>query len=524
MEINTAPENTQTQQCRLLCTTIKNNMDKFIDEKTRAIIIAIENYRYEKISKVKYALNDANAFRELLISEFCINPTNIKTYFDKYASKTGLEDELKYEIRNLQEDEKFIFYYVGHGFYGDGTNKLTAWDTSDTNFAESTLSLRDILIDPLNNSKCTKSLIFLDTCSKHISDDILSREVISNINEKELELILKQSEFCGTYISCSPGEKSYSDDNLQHGIWTYHLLEALRGQDKSLLVENKYITDVALRDYLRRSVPQFISEKTDIRDSQTPYAKLMSSNSFVIHEVRNEEAEKVINDDFPLLDINYEKIKLLKKDNKSVKEASGFKGTHWVPEKVSLAILSFIRGVFEQEISDEIQSIYQNAKDLLNLRRRDVTKKITQEGGVIETTVFKYKLSVCQNSKYPSYAQFDRELTIHDFDQITSDFDNIFNFRLRNILLDCNVSIDDFEDTVEKFENLAESENGRLEDDDRNFTITLTSVDGLVLTLYMKEQKILLTTNRNYEMKDFLERAERLINSISKRTFTFKTK
>lgn len=501
----------------------KDDMNEFIDDTTRVIIVAIENYRYDKISRVKYALNDANAFKDLLISDFKIKSENIITYFDKFASKTALEDELKYEIKNLNDDEKFIFYYVGHGFYGNGTNKLSVWDTSDTNFSETTLALKDILIEPLKESKCKKSLIFLDTCSKYISDEILSREAISNIEVKELDFLMRQSEYCGIYISCSPGEKSYSDDNLQHGIWTYHLLEALKGKEKKLLVDNKYITDVSLRDYLRRCVPKFISEKTDIKNSQTPIANLLSSNSFIIHEVKKNE-EKSINNEFPVLDISHDVIKLINREVRSIKEASGFKSSHWAPEKISKSGENFIRNSFFQETSDEIQNVYQKAKDILNLRRRDIIKEIAIEGGLIKNEVFNYELTVSQNNSHPAYGQFDRELTIHDYNLISTEFDEIFSVKLKSIFLTCNFSKVDYEDIVEKFENMAESQNGRLEDDDREKIITYTAIDGLCLVLHFDDNNILLTTKRNYKIKDFLERAEKLIDSISKDNFTFNNK
>ena len=221
-------------------------MDKFIDNNLRAIIVAIENYRFEKISKVKYALNDAKAFKTMLIEDLKVNPDNIKLYDDKYASKTALENDLKYEIQNLRKDEKFIFYYVGHGFYNGNSNRLTAWDTSHSNILETTLSLREILIDPLNESECEKSLIFLDTCSTNIIDKFPSREAISNLNQKELDILVKQSKYCATFFSCSPGEKSYSDDNLQQGIWTYHLIKAIKGEEKSILTNDKFIIDASL--------------------------------------------------------------------------------------------------------------------------------------------------------------------------------------------------------------------------------------------------------------------------------------
>ncbi len=501
-------------------TTIED-MDKFIDDKTRVIIVAIENYRYDKISRVRHALNDAEAFKELVINDFNVKPENVKTFFDKYATKTALEDELIYEIRNLKSDDRFIFYYAGHGFYGDGTNKLTAWDTSDTNFSETTLTLRDILINPLKESDCNKSLIFLDTCSKYLSEEIVSRDAISNIDEKELAYLISQSEYCATYISCSPGEKSYSDENLQHGIWTYHLLEALRGNEKELLKEDKYITDTSLRDYLRRSVPSFISENTDIKDSQTPYAKVDTANSFIIHEIHPPENEEETETDFPSLEISSGRVRLLNRNAVSVKEASGYKSSHWPPDKVSASGEQFIRNAFEEDTSDEIQTVYQNTKEILGLRRKAIKKEIDIEGGVIENDIFNYELTVSQNNEYPAYAQFERELTINDLSQVSPEFDDVFEIKLKSLMVDCNVSEDDYEDIVEQFENLADSENGKVIDDDRNLTIKYTSVDGMVLFLNFNEKKIYITTKRNYRIHDFIERTELLINSISKNEFSF---
>nr|WP_319571025.1 caspase family protein [uncultured Draconibacterium sp.] len=487
----------------------------------RAIIVAIENYRFEKISKVKHALNDANAFKDLLIENFGAKPENVKLFPDNLASKTALQEELTYEIRNLTEEDKFIFYYVGHGFYADGTNKLTAYDTSSTNLLDTTLSLREILINPLKDSNCDTSLIFLDTCSKYITENIVSRDAISNINNKELEFLLRQTKFSATYMSCSPGEKSYSDNNLQHGIWTFHLLEALKGNHKEILTENKYITDSALRDYLNRSVPKFITEKTDIRESQTPYANLLSSNSFIIHEVPEEEEEKEINNELPSIKINFGEIKLNNWQTINVKEGSGFKSSHFPPDKVGASGEHFIRKAFEKETSDEIQNVYNRSKEILGLRRKEIKKEIQLEGGFIHTTLFKFDVSIEQNKEYPAYAQYNRELTILDYGELTYEFDEIFNLKLNKFIVDCEITEEDFEDLVERFENLAEEKNGKLEDDDRYFTLTYTTIDGLKLFMNLHKKKILISTERNYRINDFLSRTEDLLNQISTEIINF---
>ena len=501
---------------------IENIMEKFIDNNVRAIIIAIENYRFKKISNVKYALNDAEAFKTLLIDNLKVSPENIKTYYDKYASKTGLEDEIKYEIRNLKEEEKFIFYYVGHGFY-NGTNRLTAWDTSLTNIPETTFSLIEILIDPLKESNCKKSLVFLDSCSSYVTDKLSSREALSNLDEKELDYLLHQSNYCATFLSCSPGEKSYSDDNLQQGIWTYHLIKALKGDEKSILTNNKYITDSSLRDYLMRSVSSFIANKTDIKNTQTPYAKISTSNSFIIHEIFIEE-NKEHNEELPIIDIIFNNLTLINVEFKDVKSASGFKSGHWAPDKISQASEYFIRKAFEQEISNEIQRIYQKSKDILHLKRHEFKKEIEIEGATIENKYYKFDITLTQYHIKPSFGQFLRELVIFDLDELTYDFDDIFSVSLNKLIFDCNISKADFENFVTKFENLAEKTKGKLIDDDKNMILNFNTIEGLDVYISFNKKKLIVSTKREYRIKDFLEKVESFINNISKDKIEFNKK
>ncbi len=96
---------------------------------------------------------------------------------DGNATKTAIENDLPYYIRGLSNNETFYFYYAGHGFYQNGVNHLTAWDSSPYNLSGTTMSLNDILLEPLENSKCTKSLIFIDACSSNLDSAIVRRDL-----------------------------------------------------------------------------------------------------------------------------------------------------------------------------------------------------------------------------------------------------------------------------------------------------------------------------------------------------------
>ena len=51
------------------------------------------------------------------------------------------EHDLKYELDTLGPEDQFIFFYAGHGFYADGSNRLSTWDTRSVNIEATTVCL-----------------------------------------------------------------------------------------------------------------------------------------------------------------------------------------------------------------------------------------------------------------------------------------------------------------------------------------------------------------------------------------------
>src|SRR5690606_27688414 len=105
---------------------------------------------------------------------------------------------------NLAEDELFIFYYAGHGFHGAGGNRLSTYDTNRTNIENTSLPMRDDLLEPLMESACCQALIFVDACAEKFSDVVKSRDVISNLDAAEVSEFLDSGWYLGVFLSCSP--------------------------------------------------------------------------------------------------------------------------------------------------------------------------------------------------------------------------------------------------------------------------------------------------------------------------------
>jgi hypothetical protein len=257
---------------------------------TLAVIIAIENYQF-RIKTVDYARNDAKAFQQWLINNLKVPQENIKLWLDIDATKSALDEELQYEISNLTENDRFIFYYAGHGFYDGGYNKITTWDTHPNNIQGTTVSINRILMEPLRISRCNQCLIFIDACASYIDEQLVSRDIIADMNTKEFSDFVRSSNYRAMFLSCSRGEKSYGSSELEHGIWTYFLIRALNGEVPEAIERERFITSTSLQNYLSKIVPDYIKSSADIRGTQKPWAEVSSSNTFIISEVSGANSE-----------------------------------------------------------------------------------------------------------------------------------------------------------------------------------------------------------------------------------------
>lgn len=248
-----------------------------------AIIIAIENYApINQISKLKYAKEDALKFKEMLSNVMKLPDDEIFMFIDEEAFKNNLEYNFQGLFHSLTEDDRLIFYYVGHGFHNGITNYLSTYDTHKHHIAETSVSLSKILLDPLRKSKCRNALIFIDSCAQIFQDEN-ERTQISDINDGELILLSHDFPNYATFLSCQAGQSSYSSDILQNGIWTHHLVEALNGKVQEAIRDGKYITDRSLSDYLSSSVAVYTKE--ELHYDQNPRAILDSSNENVIVKI-----------------------------------------------------------------------------------------------------------------------------------------------------------------------------------------------------------------------------------------------
>ena len=251
-----------------------------------AVLIGIETYQKQGISSVQFAQADAAAMKDVLVQDLGVPVENIALWLDSDATRSAFENDLPYTIRQLSSGDRFIFFYAGHGFYANGTNRLTTWDTHPSNLAGTTVSLEEVLLKPLKEQQGIKSLVFIDACAADLKTSVEpARDMVSDLTPTEFEALVQSTDHAAAFFACSPNEKAYPSDALMHGIWTYHLIQALQGDAEGALDRDRFITGESLKNYLTVAVPAYIRANTKIQATQRPYAILSSNGPFSIRQV-----------------------------------------------------------------------------------------------------------------------------------------------------------------------------------------------------------------------------------------------
>jgi hypothetical protein len=258
-------------------------------------LIGIETYQQRGINSVQFAQADAAAMKDLLVQDLGVPAENITVWLDFEATKSVFENELPYLIRGLSPGDRFIFFYAGHGFFANGTNRLTTWDTHPGNLSGTTVSLEDVLLKPLKDQQGVDSLVFIDACAADLKTSLIqARDIVSDLTPNEFEALVRSTDHSAAFFACSPNEKAYPSDALQHGIWTYHLIQALQGDAEGALDRDRWITGDSLKNYLALAVPAYVRANTKIQGEQRPYAILSSNGPFGIHQVPPSDAPKSV--------------------------------------------------------------------------------------------------------------------------------------------------------------------------------------------------------------------------------------
>jgi WD40 repeat protein len=224
------------------------------DATLHLIVVGINEYQNKTMS-LNYAIADATSFKEELEKDAKTILTNIKTYFvtNSTADKTGIINAFKQVQQNAKPQDVFVFYYAGHGVIGkDKEFYLVPTDVSDLKNVQGELEQKGIASKLLQqyaiDIQAQKQLFILDACqSAGAFEKLLSND---GDQQKSLAVVARST---GTHWMAASGAMQYANEfsSLGHGVFTYVLLQALKGE----AANNKMITVNGLKNFLQEQVP-----------------------------------------------------------------------------------------------------------------------------------------------------------------------------------------------------------------------------------------------------------------------------
>ena len=229
-----------------------------------AICVGID--RYDNLQSLHYPKRDAEALRDFFEKEvafekvyfFAEDAPPIPTDFGEPMRSTPTGGTLRrflrirFEQKFLKPSDNFWFFFAGHGRRERDRDYLMPSDADPGNVEETAIPVSH-LTERLRRCGVENVILLLDACRNEGARD---GQGIGGETQSGVVSI----------ASCSPNERSYEIDELEHGAFTYSLLEGLRleGAGNCATVER-------LDQHLRFRVPELCVRYKKPR--QTPYTQ-----------------------------------------------------------------------------------------------------------------------------------------------------------------------------------------------------------------------------------------------------------
>lgn len=235
-----------------------------------AFLIGCKKYDDPDVGDLRYADIDAHSFAQTIASNCGFSDNEIRLlsscqeHRHFHPTKSNIIRELSKGITLIGNSriELIFFFFSGHGFHSkhDGRDYLVPQDAVISALEDTSIPF-DSVLKYLKNCRAKNVVLFLDACRATVQGgkDI----VIETLNKIDVKALF--AEGMASFASCSPREKSYEADELQSGIFTYCLRQALSDVGKCKTIYE-------LDSYLANSIPRACN--LSHKPIQNPYTRV----------------------------------------------------------------------------------------------------------------------------------------------------------------------------------------------------------------------------------------------------------
>jgi tetratricopeptide (TPR) repeat protein len=272
--LRAGPAEEGTKGARLRRTTVQRDPQRW------ALLIGVTKYSH--LPSLRFCARDMQKLEEVLVESSGYPRKNVRLLADvgdgKSADATNnatVQAAWKSLLEQVQENDTVLFAFSGHGMEDAGKGYLMTSDADPKRVAETALAMSWVY-GLLDQCPAKSKVVLVDAChSGATKGKSFSQQSLVGGD--------------GVYglFSCKSNQESWEDPNLQHGVFTYYLVNALRGEAD--LRENngngdQHVSADEVFQYLSRKVPTHV--KSHFRADQQPFRRVASSGSHVLSQYK----------------------------------------------------------------------------------------------------------------------------------------------------------------------------------------------------------------------------------------------
>lgn len=226
-----------------------------------ALIIGISRYRNNSrgVQNLRYADVDARTLYDFLQQPAAggFARENMLLLSNEDATLDRIRGALTSFVARASENDLLLIFFAGHGD-GDPNARqnlyLIAHDTSVDAMPQTALAMPDLRRYVEQNVRSKRLILLVDACHSAGLSTAGTRDLANNLTNRYLQDLLYQAQGRAIITSSDVNETSQEDSKWGngHGVFTYYLLEGLRGNADTN--EDHFVTVGELFRYVRRNV------------------------------------------------------------------------------------------------------------------------------------------------------------------------------------------------------------------------------------------------------------------------------
>ncbi|WAL60244.1 WD40 domain-containing protein [Thermocoleostomius sinensis] len=236
-----------------------------------ALLVGVNQYQDESFPNLDYSAMDCRelgiALNEATAEFPCKQILIHHDFAAELPTLAAIDRQLQWIATTAKPQDTVLIYFSGHGVIEYRTYQavLCLQDTRSDALLETGLRMQTVL-QRLETCEARQQLVWLDACHSGSlmmrgARDVGERMMSDNPTVQLVQVLRNraaQSRGFYALLSCDEGQRSWEFPELGHGVFTYYLIQGLRGE----AADNDGVIEAdALYRYVYRQTVQYIQQK-----------------------------------------------------------------------------------------------------------------------------------------------------------------------------------------------------------------------------------------------------------------------